>query len=130
MILKKKLCINNHGICLQMKSRILLIFQYLWEHTDEAHTVSLEKLKDQSYLSEDAKVELLCENALMGSIIDRLGEDISVQIVDKEHFKVTATMALSNTFYGWGFASGGKMRIFGPEKVREQFQAIPDNFSV
>ena len=83
-----------------------------------------------SYLSEDAKVELLCENALMGSIIDRLGEDISVQIVDKEHFKVTATMALSNTFYGWGFASGGKMRIFGPEKVREQFQAIPDNFSV
>lgn len=113
-----------------MKSRILLIFQYLWEHTDEAHTVSLEKLKDQSYLSEDAKVELLCENTLMGSIIDSFGEDVSVQIVDKEHLKVTATMALSNNFYGWVFASGGKMRILGPEKVREQFQAILDNFPV
>lgn len=81
------------------------------------------------YLGEEAKVELLCENALMGSIIDRFGEDVSVQIVDKEHFKVTATVALSNNFYGWVFASGGKMRILGPEKVRVQFNRIPGNFS-
>jgi len=31
---------------MKLKSRILLIFKYLWEHTDEAHTVSLEQLKD------------------------------------------------------------------------------------
>lgn len=53
-------------------------------------------------------MELLCENALMGSIIDRFGEDVSVQSVDKEHFKVTATVALSNNFYSWVFASGRK----------------------
>lgn len=80
------------------------------------------------YLGEEAKVELLCENALMGSIIDRFGEDVSVQIVDKEHFKVTATVALSNNFYGWVFASGGKMRILGPKKAVEGFKAIMDNF--
>ena len=80
------------------------------------------------YLGEEAKVELLCENALMGSIIDRFGEDVSVQIVDKEHFKVTATVALSNNFYGWVFASGGKMRILGPEKAVEGFKAIMEDF--
>ena len=80
------------------------------------------------YLGEEAKVELLCENALMGSIIDRFGEDVSVQIVDKEHFKVTATVALSNNFYGWVFASGGKMRILGPKKAVEGFKAIMDDF--
>lgn len=82
------------------------------------------------YLGEEAKVELLCENALMGSIIDRFGENVAVQVVDREHFKVTATIALSNNFYGWVFASGGKMRILEPEKATAQFQAILDNFLV
>ena len=80
------------------------------------------------YLGEEAKVELLCENALMGSIIDRFGENVSVQIVDREHFKVTATVALSNNFYGWVFASGGKMRILGSEKAVEGFKAIMEKF--
>ena len=31
---------------MELKNRILLTFKYLWEHTDEAHTVSLEQLKD------------------------------------------------------------------------------------
>lgn len=82
------------------------------------------------YLGEEAKVELLCENALMGSIIDRFGEDVSVQIVDSEHFKVTVIVTLSNNFYGWVFASGGKMRVLGPEKAVENFRAIMDKFSV
>ena len=80
------------------------------------------------YLGEEAKVELLCANALMGSIIDRFGENVSVQIVDREHFKVTATVALSNNFYGWVFASGGKMRILGSEKAVEGFKAIMEKF--
>ena len=82
------------------------------------------------YLGEEATVELLCENALMGSIIDHFGEDVCVQIVDREHFKVTATVALSNNFYGWVFASGGKMRILGPEKAQAQFNNILDSYSV
>lgn len=31
---------------LELKNRILSIFQYLWEHTDETHTTTLEKLKN------------------------------------------------------------------------------------
>ena len=82
------------------------------------------------YLGEEAEVELLCKNALMGSIIDRFGEDVAVQVVDGEHFKVNATVALGNNFYGWVFASGGKMRILSPEKAVEDFRAIIDNFSI
>ena len=66
----------------------------------------------------------------MGSIIDRFGEDVAVQVVDGEHFKVNATVALSNNFYGWVFASSGKMRILSPEKAVEDFRAIIDNFSI
>ncbi|RKJ77504.1 hypothetical protein D7X33_11755 [Butyricicoccus sp. 1XD8-22] len=31
---------------MELKNRILSIFQYLWEHTDETHTTTLEKLKN------------------------------------------------------------------------------------
>lgn len=82
------------------------------------------------YLGDEAKVDLLCKNALISSIIDRFREDVAVQIVDREYSKVTATVALSNNFYGWVFASGGKMRILGLEKAVAQFNRILGNFSV
>ena len=69
-------------------------------------------------------VTLLCENALMNSIIDRFGEDASTQIVDKNHFTVEATVNLSSNFYGWVFASGGKMKITAPQEAVDGFQRM------
>lgn len=63
---------------------------------------------------EECKVRLLCENLLMNSIIDRFGEDVATQVVDDNHFSVEATVDLSSNFYGWVFASGGKMKITAP----------------
>ena len=77
---------------------------------------------------EECEVELRCENALMNSIIDRFGEDVETQVVDAEHFKVTVTVDLSGTFYGWVFASAGRMRIKGPEMVVKSFQNMLDSF--
>ena len=69
-------------------------------------------------------VTLLCENALMNSIIDRFGEDAPTQIVDKNHFTVEATVDLSSNFYGWVFASGGKMKITAPQEAVDGFQRM------
>lgn len=77
---------------------------------------------------EECEVELLCENALMNSIIDRFGEDVKTQVVDSEHFAVKVTVDLSGTFYGWVFASAGRMRIKGPETVVKGFQNMLESF--
>jgi hypothetical protein len=45
-------------------------------------------------------------------------------IVDEEHFKATVDVDLSGNFYGWVFASKGKMQILAPEWVSEEFQGI------
>ena len=74
-------------------------------------------------------VTLLCENALMNSIIDRFGEDAPTQIVDKNHFTVEATVDLSSNFYGWVFASAGKMRITAPQEAVEGFHRMLESFS-
>lgn len=66
---------------------------------------------------EHCKVELLCENKLMGSLIDKFGTDFQVEAVDEDHFKVSVEVALGGTFYGWVFASRGAMRITAPEEA-------------
>ena len=66
-------------------------------------------------------VTLLCENALMNSIIDRF--------VDDNHFTVEATVDLSSNFYGWVFASAGKMRIVEPQEAVDGFFRMLESFS-
>lgn len=65
-------------------------------------------------------VELLCENALMDSVIDHFGADVPTRIADAEHFIVTAEVELSNMFYAWVFASGGSMQILSPKAVNDE----------
>ena len=73
---------------------------------------------------ETYEVELICENKLMNSIIDKFGSDVTTEIVDESHFKAIVDVNLSGNFYGWVFASKGAMRIAAPDVVREEFQNI------
>ena len=75
------------------------------------------------------KVSLLCDNILMNSIIDRFGEDVPTQIVDTDHFSVQVTVDLSSNFYGWVFASAGKMRIMEPQEAVDGFRGMLESFS-
>lgn len=80
------------------------------------------------YSGEECEVELLCENELMGSIIDRFGLTVQAEVIDAQHFKVCTRVALSDNFYGWIFASGGKMKLLGPEKAVIEFNGILSRF--
>ena len=75
------------------------------------------------------RITLLCENTLMNSIIDRFGEDVPVQTVDADHFCAQVTVDLSSNFYGWVFASAGKMRITAPQEAVEGFHRMLESFS-
>lgn len=77
---------------------------------------------------EHCKVELLCENKLMGSLIDKFGADFETDAVDEDHFKATVDVALSGTFYGWVFASRGAMRIIAPQEAVDVFQETISRF--
>ena len=76
------------------------------------------------YSGEAATVELLCDNELMKTVIDRFGADVQTAIVDDAHFKVTADISLSPTFYGWLFEFGGKIRLLSPDKALAAYKAM------
>jgi predicted DNA-binding transcriptional regulator YafY len=77
---------------------------------------------------ETCEVKLLCDNKLMNSIIDKFGDDVKTEIVGEEHFKAIVDVELSGNFYGWVFASKGRMQIVAPERVKNEFQGIVDAY--
>lgn len=75
------------------------------------------------------EVELLCENKLMSSFVDKFGADVKTEIVGASHFKVITEVNLSDNFYGWVFASGGSMKITSPVWARDEFYGIVTTYA-
>ena len=73
------------------------------------------------FWGEIVRVELCCDNSLMKVIIDRFGEEVVTIPYDETSFRVFADVAASPTFFAWVFEFGGKIRILGPESVRQQY---------
>ena len=80
------------------------------------------------YDGNDCRVTLLCENDLMKHIIDRFGEKVFTAPSDDKHFVVETTVSLSQTFYGWVFSFGGKMKITAPQQAIDGFSRILEKF--
>jgi predicted DNA-binding transcriptional regulator YafY len=67
-------------------------------------------------------VTLLCENAMMKSVIDQFGEGVHTEAVDAAHFTATAEVSASPTFFGWVFSFAGKVRLTAPESVVAKYR--------
>ena len=78
----------------------------------------------QLFDSEHAHVELLCENAMMNTVLDHFGEKVKVKKADDEHFAFTAEVSVSPTFFAWVFEFGGKIKILGPQSVKDAYQEL------
>lgn len=58
-------------------------------------------------------VTLDCDNSLIGVVIDRFGEDLTI-IKKQNSFEIHQRVMVSSQFYSWVFGFGGKMRILSP----------------
>ena len=75
------------------------------------------------YGGEETKVTIEAENSMVGVLIDRFGKDIFIAPVDKDHFRTTVNVAVSNQFLGWIMALGDGIKIVSPDSVVEQMRA-------
>lgn len=74
--------------------------------------------------SEQEEVELICSNDLMDAIIDRFGEEVTTYANDMESFRVIVNVAVSHVFYSWVFGFAGKVKIKGPDVVKEEYMEM------
>ena len=72
-------------------------------------------------------VELECKNELMKVIIDKFGESVNTEVIDKNRFKVIADVYLSPTFYGWLFQFTGKMKLTAPAVAVKEYGLMLKN---
>lgn len=70
------------------------------------------------------KVELLCDNSLMKTMVDRFGEDVTMLTYDTTSFRLITEVSASQTFFGWVFGFDGMVQILAPEEVREQYRKM------
>ena len=67
-------------------------------------------------------VELLCDNEVMRSVIDRFGENVQTETVDEQHFRAPVELAPRPPFFSWVFTFSGKIRIVSPAAVLEEMR--------
>ena len=80
------------------------------------------------YEGTESEITLLCENELMTYVIDRFGENVPVTPADKDYFSAIVKVSLSQTFYGWVFSFGGRMKILAPQEAVDSFQKLLQKF--
>ena len=68
-------------------------------------------------------VTLECENRLLGKVVDAFGADFECVPVTPNRFRATVETALGPTFFGWLFQYAGRIRLVGPPKACEQYEA-------
>lgn len=76
---------------------------------------------------EEQKVTILCENILVGAMIDRFRKEVIMHPVDKAHFIVSADVSVSQKFYGWIMVLGSGAVIVSPQTVVDGFKQHVEN---
>lgn len=74
------------------------------------------------YDGQEVEVELLCDNSLMKTMIDRFDEDVKTESYNDTAFKLTTEVSASPTFFGWIFGFVGKVQIFALQEVKKQYK--------
>lgn len=76
------------------------------------------------FAGEVKEVTLICDNDTMDSMVDRFGEKVNTETIDKDYFRLKAEVADSHVFYAWIFGFGGKVRIEAPEDMKASYKQM------
>lgn len=88
----------------------------------DRHINSMFRMDSAS--AERIPVELICDNDLMDAMIDRFGNSVKTKRVDEGHFETDVAVAMNSVFFSWIFGFGGKVKIAGPEDVKEKYKEM------
>ena len=74
------------------------------------------------YGGRDETVSLICENRLIGVILDRFSTNVMIIPEGSSHFRVNVLVSVSPQFFGWITGIGSGVKIDGPREVKEGYR--------
>ena len=81
------------------------------------------------YNGKEERVEMVFQNRMIDTVIDKFGKDVWMTKVDDGHFKVTVPVTVSPQFFAWVFGLGNYVTITGPESVVKQMKEMLEKVS-
>lgn len=70
------------------------------------------------YSGEIESVKLQFDNSLINVVMDRFGKDVVIQNRDEDCFCILVDVITTNTFLGWLFMFGDKVKIISPDSLK------------
>ena len=86
------------------------------------------KMIDMFASDHTVRVELLCENRFMKTIMDYYGESVPTFPYDTNHFVAQIEVNPSGTFYGWVFKFMGGIKVISPQECVDEMAQISHKF--
>jgi predicted DNA-binding transcriptional regulator YafY len=94
--------------------------------TKDFNVADYSKRVFRMFSGETETVKLQFDNSLINVVIDRFGKDIVINRQDDDHFIITVDVVATNTFLGWLFMFGDKVKILSPESLVEEFKNVAE----
>ncbi|MDK2798935.1 MAG: hypothetical protein PWQ70_554 [Clostridiales bacterium] len=94
------------------------------EDTEDFNVADYSKKFFRMFSGEMETVKLQFDNSLINVVIDRFGKDIVINRQDDDHFTITVDVVATNTFLGWLFMFGDKVKILSPEHLINDMKNI------
>lgn len=88
---------------------------------DEMDIVDYSKKTFGMFAGEEKTIRLLCDNAMVGVLVDKFGTETAIRKEDENHIMARMDVAVSPQFFGWLAGLGTHVRIESPEDVREEY---------
>jgi predicted DNA-binding transcriptional regulator YafY len=73
---------------------------------------------------EEQSIKLQFGNSLIGVVFDRFGKNVRINKIDDNSFSITVNVAVSNSFLGWLFQFGDKVKIVSPDSLINKFRQL------
>lgn len=109
------------------RMRNVKLLQELRTETEETKNLDMHDYTRHvfsMYSGKSERVTVRFVNSLLDVAVDRFGtENVIYSQIDEKHFTVTATVEVSDPFYGWICGFGNKVKILSPEWLVDGFTA-------
>jgi hypothetical protein ELI_2783 len=70
------------------------------------------------------EIQLQCHVSTMKYLIDNFGMDVKTEPIGEDSFRAKVLVCASSTFYRWLFGFNGKIKILGPEAVKNAYREM------
>ena len=97
------------------------------EFFDKIDMAAYTKKTFGMFAGEEKTVRLLCQNSMIGVIVDEFGAEVAIRKEDEKHIVARMDVAVSPQFFGWLAGLGDRVEIIAPKDVREEYHAYLAN---